>query len=73
MKSKASTDWFPCSIKPVRSGWYLVRGDAFIDGKIVMRYFNVDQQRWFWASYEYGFRPAGIIDRNKWCGMKKEK
>jgi len=72
MESKGLTGWFPCHIKPVRSGWYLVKGNAFLDGKTVMRFFNVEKQQWYWASYEYGFKTAGVRDHEQWCGMKKE-
>lgn len=73
MKSKALTNWFPCKIQPVRSGWYLVKGEGFIDGKIVMRYFDVEKQKWYWVSYKFGFRGAAVSEKTNWCGMKKEK
>lgn len=34
------TPWFPCSVKPVREGWYEVKWGNHSDLEIYMRYWN---------------------------------
>jgi hypothetical protein len=68
-----TTPWFRASIKPVRKGWYQVRGSCFLDaGKggiaIVMRHWN--GSCWEWENKAGLLVSAGISPyQDEWRGL----
>jgi len=67
------TLWFPREIKPFRSGWYECLGTWAENKKIVMRFFDVEKQQWFWTSKAYGFHEAAFGSNDMWRGLTKEQ
>lgn len=67
-KKEELTDWYPAQIKPVRPGWYEVRGSALTSAPF--RYF--DGRYWYaWPRCELR-SIFGRHSSHEWRGVRAE-
>ena len=66
------TEWYPATIKPVRDGWYEVKG-RFAEkpnGGIVMRKWT--EGCWRWRDFAMELTLAGVSQKHdKWRGIAR--